>query len=235
MVVNGCLACRICTIEISVLELTASRCWRFRNGGTEWPGVAGPSDAAEAPDVLAHHYDTLPAQEGTLQGDIATVTPDQTAGGDDSVAGHQGIGARGHDVANRPPPPGLTRQCRDVPVRGHPAWRDSPDGGPHACGERRTRHVCSLTGSCARSDHTQCSDCPLTEPQSPESAVRRHISGGAPRLATLLGAQMLPVFSHFAPCDPGAAHRIFFTEFLIRATSTGIVRAHSAATRRGRA
>jgi len=48
---------------------------------------------------------------GTLQGDIATVTPDQTAGGDDSVAGHQGIGARGHDVANRPPRPGLTRSA----------------------------------------------------------------------------------------------------------------------------
>ena len=60
---------------ISVLEMTASRGWRFRDGGTAWPGGADPTDVAKVPDVLTHHHDAFRAQEGAFQGNIATVAP----------------------------------------------------------------------------------------------------------------------------------------------------------------
>ena len=137
MLVKGCLACRIGTNKISVLEMTASRGWRFRDGRLAGPGGADPSDVAKAPDVPACHYDTFGPQEGALQVDIAPVAPDEPASGNDSVTGHVRIVACGHGVADSAPGSRRARQRRDVSVRGNPAWRDSPDGGPDARGERR--------------------------------------------------------------------------------------------------
>ena len=46
--------------------------------------------------------------------------------------------------------------------------------------------------------------CHLPEPWQPEVNVRLHSANAASRLAALLTAQILPVFSRFAPGDPGA-------------------------------
>src|SRR5436309_841358 len=43
------------------------------------------------------------------------------------------------------------------------------------------------------------------------SLIKDHLPGGASRLAALLGAQIFPIFSHLAPCHPGAAPGIYAT------------------------
>ena len=91
-----------------------------------------PTDAGKISH--ARHADLEPfgAQELTFQLQVATITAEAAAGGDDAMAWRGGIAGLAHDGADRTPGAGRAGKFGDIAIRGDMSGWNATHRGEHA-------------------------------------------------------------------------------------------------------